>query len=123
MAKPAFMKFEVPQDLANKALEAVAIANTTGKLRKGVNETTKAIERGIAKLVVMAADVTPEEILMHIPVLCEEKQVAYVCVASKQELGKASGIDVPTSSIAIVEEGEAKKAIADLVNKLDALKK
>jgi large subunit ribosomal protein L7Ae len=123
MAKPAFMKFEVPQDLANKALEAVAIANTTGKLRKGVNETTKAIERGIAKLVVMAADVTPEEILMHIPVLCEEKQVAYVCVTSKQELGKASGIDVPTSSIAIVEEGEAKKTIADLVSKLNALKK
>lgn len=119
----AFVKFEVPEDLANKTLEALAIAKTTGKLRKGVNESTKAIERGIAKLVVMAEDVTPEEILMHIPVLCEEKQVPYTYVKSKEELGKASGIDVPTSTIAIVEEGEAKKLVSEISTKSGALKK
>ena len=118
-----FVKFEMPQDLVNKVYEAATIAKATGKIRKGVNETTKAIERGIAKLVIMARDVTPEEILMHIPILCDEKQVPYAYVPAKLELGKASGIEVPTSSIAIVEEGDAKKLIVDVVDKLKGLKK
>ncbi len=119
----SFVKFEAPKDVVNKVLEAVTIAKTTGKIRKGVNETTKAIERGIAKLVVMAEDVTPEEVLMHIPVLCEEKQVPYAYVSQKIELGKASGIDVPTSSIAVVEEGDSKKLIAEISEKIKTLKK
>ncbi len=118
-----FAKFEVPKDLADKTYEAVEIAKSTGKLRKGVNETTKCIERGLAKLVIMATDVTPEEILMHLPVLCEEKKVPYIYVPSKLELGKASGIEVPTSSIAIEEAGDAKKIIEDIKKKVDSLKK
>jgi large subunit ribosomal protein L7Ae len=123
MKMPAFVKFEMPKDLADKVVEAVTIAKASGKIRKGVNETTKAIERGIAKLVVIAQDVTPEEILMHLPVICDEKKVPYAYIESKQELGKASGIDVPTSSIAIVEAGEAKKLIAEIADKVAALKK
>jgi large subunit ribosomal protein L7Ae len=123
MAKPGFVKFEVSKELVNKVLEAVTIAKTTGKVRKGVNETTKAIERGIAKLVVMAEDVTPEEVLMHLPIICEEKQVPYAYVPLKMELGKASGIDVPTSSIAVIEEGDSKKLIAEIADKVKALKK
>lgn len=118
-----FVKFEIPKELADKVLEAVTIAKTTGKIRKGVNETTKAIERGIAKLVVMAQDVTPEEVLMHLPILCEEKQVPYAYVPQKMDLGKASGIDVPTSSIAVVEEGDSKKLIAEIADKTNALRK
>jgi large subunit ribosomal protein L7Ae len=123
MKMPAFVKYEMPGDLAEKVVEAVTIAKASGKIRKGVNETTKAIERGIAKLVVMAQDVTPEEIMMHLPVICDEKKVPYAYVATKQELGKASGIDVPTSSIAVVEAGDAKKLIAEIAEKAAALKK
>jgi len=122
MAK-AYMKFEMDKDLADKVQEAVAIANATGKIRRGVNESTKAIERGIAKLVVMADDVEPEEVLMHIPVICEEKQVPYAYGGTKMDLGKASGIDVPTSSIAITEEGDAKKLVAEISKKTAELKK
>jgi len=120
---PTFVKYETPKDLADKVVEAVTIAKASGKIRKGVNETTKAVERGIAKLVVIAEDVTPEEIMMHIPVICDEKKVPYAYIASKQELGKASGIDVPTSSIAVVEVGEAKKLITEIAEKVSALKK
>lgn len=123
MNMAGFMKFEMPQDLVNRVYEAITVAKATGKVRKGVNETTKAIDRGIAKLVVMAQDVTPEEILMHLPILCEEKQVPFAYVPSKLELGKASGIEVPTSSIAIVEEGDAKKLIADIETKVKTLNK
>lgn len=119
---PAFMKFEVPKELAEKVYEAVEIAKDSGKLHRGVNETTKAVERGEAKLVIMAEDVSPEEILMHLPVLCEEKKIPYVSVPLKIELGKASGIEVPTSSIAISEAGDAKKLISDIARETENLK-
>ena len=118
-----FVKFEMPQDLVSKVYEAITVAKATGKVRKGVNETTKAIERGVAKLVVMAQDVTPEEVLMHLPILCEEKQIPYAYVPSKLELGKASGIEVPTSSIAVSEEGDAKKLIDEISTKVKSLGK
>ena len=121
MSNAAFVKFEVPQDLVNKILEAVTIAKTSGKVRKGVNETTKAIERGIAKLVVMAEDVTPEEVLMHLPILCEEKQVPYAYVPLKTDLGKASGIDVPTASVVVIEEGDSKRLISEIAEKVKSL--
>ncbi len=118
-----YVKFEVPKELADKVLEAVTIARASGKLKKGVNETTKAVERGIAKLVIMAQDVQPEEILMHLPLICDEKKVPYVYVPSKQELGKAAGIDVAASSVAVIEEGDAKKLIEDIAEKVKSLKK
>ena len=118
-----YVKFEVPKELADKVLEAVTIARASGKLKKGVNETTKAVERGIAKLVIMAEDVQPEEILMHLPLICDEKKVPYVYVPSKQELGKAAGIDVAASSVAVIEEGDAKKLIEDITEKVKSLKK
>lgn len=123
MRMTGFVSFQTPKDVSEKVYEAVTVAKTTGKIIKGVNETTKAIERGISKLVVMAEDVQPQEILMHIPVICDEKKVPFAYVPSKLDLGKASGIEVPTSSIAIVEEGDAKKLIADIVGKLQELKK
>jgi len=119
----AYVKFEMPKDLAEKTYEAVEKARDSGKTRKGVNEVTKAIERGIAKLVIMAEDVEPEEVLMHIPVLCDEKKIPYSYVPAKAELGKAAGLEVPTSSIAIVEDGGAKKLIDDISKKTEELKK
>jgi len=116
MAK--FVKSEVPKDLEDKIYEAVEIAKSTGKLRKGVNETTKCIERGLAKLVILAEDVTPEEILMHLPTVCNERKVTCVEVPSKLELGKAAGVDVGTSSIAIEETGDAKKLVEDINKKM-----
>ncbi len=94
-----------------KILEAVEIARTTGKIRKGANEATKAIEKGIAKLVVYAEDVSPKEIIMHLPLLCKEKNIACVNVSKKDDLGAAAGLGVSTAAVAIVKEGDAKAAI------------
>lgn len=111
-------KFEVQKELAEKAYEAVSLAKSSGKIRKGVNESTKAIERGFARLVVVAADVQPEEIVMHLPVLCDEKKAPCIFVPSKEELGKAAGMGVPTSSVTITDEGEGKDIVADISKKL-----
>ncbi len=105
---------ESPKEVTKKAIEAIEVAKKTGKIKKGVNEVTKAIERGITKLVVVAKDVNPKEILMHLPVLCEEKKVPFVVVSSKSELGAAAGIEVGTSAVAVVKEGDSKDLIKEI---------
>lgn len=115
--------FEIPKDLVDKVLQALEIAKNTGKVKKGTNETTKAIERGRAKLVVIAKDVEPKEIVMHLPVLCDEKKCDYVYVPSKEELGRSVGINVSTASACITEPGEAKDLIEEIIKKVKAIKK
>lgn len=90
-------------------LEIVEIARDTGKIRKGINEATKAAERGVAKIVVVADDVDPPEIAMHLGPLCEEKKVRLLKVSSKNELGRAAGLDVSCAAVAITDLGDAKK--------------
>lgn len=89
-------------------------ARKTGKVEKGTNEVTKAIERGTAKLVVYAADVNPKEIIQHLPVLCTEKKILCREVDSKQKLGIAVGIPVAASSVAVIEPGDAEQEIISL---------
>lgn len=101
-------------DQSDKALEAIEVARTSGKLKKGSNEVTKAIERGNAKLVVVAKDVTPKEVVMHLPLLAKEKGVPCIEVASKDSLGASAGLHVGTAAVAIVQEGNAKKLIEEL---------
>ena len=119
----AYVKFSVPKEVSDKVLQAVELAKTTGKIRRGTNETTKAIERGQAQLVIIAEDVDPEEIVMHLPALCDEKKIPYVYVPSKNELGRATGIDVPTAAIALAELGEGQNLLKDIVKAIDAAKK
>lgn len=116
------VKFQVSDDLSNKVLEAVENARATGSLRKGTNETTKAVERGKAKLVIIAEDVDPPEVVMHIPSICEEKGIPYVYTKSKKELGRAAGISVQSASIAIAKEGDAKKEIDEIKEEVEKLK-
>ena len=97
-----------------KVLEAVEIARTSGKIAKGANEVTKAIEKGSAKLVVYAGDVSPKEIVMHLPLLCKEKNVICVEISKKEDLGAAAGLPVATTAVAVVKEGEAKAVIESL---------
>lgn len=94
---------------AEDILEMVETARETGKIRKGINEATKAVERGIAKAVIVAEDVDPPEIVMHLGPLCDEKKIALYKVPSKNELGRAAGLDVSTAAIAVVDMGEARK--------------
>lgn len=98
----------------DKIYEAIEVAKATGKIKKGANEATKALEKGEAKLVVIAKDVEPKEIVMHIPLLAKEKGVCFAEVPSKEELGAAAGISKPTSSVAITKEGEAKNLIKEI---------
>ena len=89
-------------------------ARKTGKVDKGTNEVTKAIELGVAKLVVYAQDVEPKEVVAHLEVLCKEKNIPCRGVESRQKLGIVVGIKVPASSVAVIEAGDSQKDIAAL---------
>jgi large subunit ribosomal protein L7Ae len=123
LAKPVYVKFEMPKDLADKTYELVELARDTGKIRKGTNEVTKLVERGETLMVVLAEDVSPPEILMHMPALCEERNVPYAYVPSKAELGNACGLEKPTAAVAILDAAKGKPMLDDLAEKLKALKK
>lgn len=103
---------------ADKAKAVLGEAAKNGKIRIGANECTKALERGTAKLVLVAQDVNPKEIVMHLPLLAKEKNIPLAEITTKKELGEAAGIQVGTSSVAVIDEGNAKKELAELAKKL-----
>jgi len=117
MAK-SYVKFETPKDVQTKALEAITVAADTGRIRKGANETTKGIESGNATLVVIAEDVDPEEVVMHLPMICNEKNVPFCYVPTKKELGTAAGLSVQCAAIAIEKPGNAAEIVKGIVEKL-----
>lgn len=86
--------------------DKVEKARKSGKIEKGTNEVTKAIERGTAKLVIIAKDVEPKEIVQHIPILCKEKKIPLEEADSKQKLGVAAGLGVGCASVAVIEEAK-----------------
>jgi large subunit ribosomal protein L7Ae len=118
-----YVKFQTPKELAEKAIQAVQVAKDSGKIRKGTNESTKAIERGVAKLVLIAEDVEPPQVVAHLPVLCEERKIPYLFVPTKLELGRSAGIEVGSAAISIVEPGEATETLKEIVNATEKLLK
>ncbi|MGQ9538729.1 MAG: 50S ribosomal protein L7Ae [Candidatus Bathycorpusculaceae bacterium] len=123
MSKPFYVKFEVPKEVADAAYEALQIASKTGTVRKGTNETTKAVERAQAKLVVIAEDVDPPEVVAHLPLLCEERKIPYIYVPSKDKLGNAVGIDVSAASACIVNEGDAAGLLKEIIKRIEQVRK
>ncbi|TMI08911.1 50S ribosomal protein L7ae [Candidatus Bathyarchaeota archaeon] len=121
--KSVYVRFQVPKEAVDKAYQLLQVAKDTGKLRKGTNESTKAIERGIAKLVVIAEDVEPPQVVAHLPILCEERKISYLYVPSKLELGKAAGLDVGSAAISVVEPGDGAQSLKDILKIVENIKK
>jgi len=121
MAK-SYVKFETPEEVQNKALEALEIARDTGKIKKGANEATKAIERSIATLVLIGSDVEPEEIVMHLGPLCEEKKIPYLFINKQNDIGTACGLEVGSTAAAIVKPGKAKEIIDEISKQVTDLR-
>ena len=121
MAK-TYMKFEVSEEIQNKALEALEIARDTGKIKKGANEATKAVERSLAALVLIGGDVEPEEIVMHLGPLCEEKKIPYLFINKQNDIGAASGLEVGSTAAAIVKPGKAKDLIDEIAKQISDLR-
>uniref|UniRef100_A0A8C9B7W1 NHP2-like protein 1 n=2 Tax=Phocoena sinus TaxID=42100 RepID=A0A8C9B7W1_PHOSS len=103
-------------DLTKKLLDLVQQSCNYKQLHKGANEATKTLKRGISEFIVMAADTEPLEIILHLPLLCEDKNVPYVFVRSKQALGRAGGVSRPViaCSVTIKEGSQLKQQIQSI---------
>ncbi|MHA1255587.1 MAG: ribosomal L7Ae/L30e/S12e/Gadd45 family protein [Promethearchaeota archaeon] len=121
----SYVKFKIPDKLKTQiknALSDIADARDS-KIRKGMNEVTKSIERSQAKIVVMAEDVSPPEILYHVPLLCDEKNIPYAYLSTKKNLGNAVKLNIGASAIAVENAGSGnEKALADLLKQIEAIK-
>eukprot|EP00659_Diplonema_papillatum_P017481 gene17481-26893_t len=103
--------------LAKSLYDLVTQAGNYSMLRKGANEATKTLNRGISELIVLAGDCNPIEILLHLPLLCEDKNVPYIFVPSKAALGRAAGVSRNVIAVSIITSREDK-----LSSSLDAIK-
>jgi large subunit ribosomal protein L7Ae len=117
----SYVLFETPKEIVAKALEALSIAADSGRVKKGANETTKSIESKNSVLVVIAADVEPQEVVMHLPALCKEKEVPFLYVPSKKDLGGALGLPVPCSAASIEKPGNATEVVDSIINRIAPL--
>jgi large subunit ribosomal protein L7Ae len=95
--------------------EIIEKARKSGKVEKGTNEVTKAIERNTAKLVAYGADVEPKEIVQHIPILCKEKNIPCVKADKKEKLGISAGLNISCASVAVIDLGDAEKDFESFV--------
>lgn len=109
--------------LTTSILNLIQQAVNYQQLRKGANEATKTLNRGLAEFIVMAADATPLEIILHLPLLCEDKNVPYVFVKSKQALGRACGVSRPVvaCSVTINEGSQLKPQIQTIQHQIERL--
>ena len=89
-------------DLTVKILDLVQQAANYKQMKKGANEATKTLNRGQSEFIVMAGDTEPLEILLHLPLLCEDKNVPYVFVPAKVSLGRACGVSRPVIACSII---------------------
>ena len=122
MSRPYYVKFETPKDLVNVIYEAVRVAKQSGKVRRGTNETTKSIERGNTRLVVIAENVEPPEVVAHLPILCEERNTPYIFVPSKEQLAVSLGMDVGSAAATILDPGEAQTIVEQVLNSIQPLR-
>ena len=109
--------------LATSILDLVQQAANFKQLRKGANEATKTLNRGISEFIVMAADAEPLEILLHLPLLCEDKNVPYVFIPNKAALGRACGVSRPVvaASVTSNDASQLKNQIIAMRNQIEKL--
>jgi U4/U6 small nuclear ribonucleoprotein SNU13 len=103
--------------LTQEILDIVQQASHYRQLKKGANEATKTLNRGISEIIILAADTSPLAILLHLPLLCEDKNVPYVYVPSKTALGRACGV-----SRAVIATSITTNEASDLMNQIRSLK-
>lgn len=122
MSKPFYVRFNVTEELADDAYNILDIARDTGKIEKGTNAVSKAVERKKAKLVIIPEDVEPPEIVAHLPLLCDEKNIPYTYVPSKRRLGEKCGLQTSAASASITRLGRASDLYKSFMTKLEELK-
>ena len=111
--------FETPKDIQEQVYELVKAIGKDGrgKIKKGANEVTKAAERGIASMIVMAENVNPGELLAHVPMICKEKGIPFIYVEDQGYLADSAGMTAGTRTAAVAVLDVDKEA-QDIFNEV-----
>lgn len=99
--------------LHKKCLKLVKRAAKAKSLRRGVKEVVKAVRKGgdLGKgIMIIAGNITPIDVVTHLPVMAEDRSIPYIYVSSKEELGLAAATKRPTSVVLVQTPGSSKKA-------------
>lgn len=109
--------------LTQSILDLVQQASHYRQLKKGANEATKTLNRGTSEIIILAADTTPLAILLHLPLLSEDKNTPYIFVPSKMALGRACGVSRPViaASITSNEASDLTAQIRAVKNNVERL--
>ncbi|KAI0443699.1 ribonucleoprotein-associated protein [Xylaria telfairii] len=109
--------------LAQEILDLIQQASHYRQIKKGANEATKSLSRGVSEIVILAGDCSPLSILLHLPLLCEDKNVPYVYVPSKVALGRACNVSRSVIAVSITtnEASELQNQIRALKDKVERL--
>ena len=98
-------------ELTKKLFSLIEKANGHKKLKRGANEAAKSLNRDQSELILLAADATPLEIILHLPLLCEDKSVPYIFVPSMAELGQACGTSRNVVACSIIKKDTQDQAL------------
>ncbi|KAJ6231679.1 nhp2-like protein [Anaeramoeba flamelloides] len=114
---------KVKKQLMIQILNLCKQANNHKQVKKGANETMKALNKGLSEFVILAADANPLEIVLHLPLLCEDKNVLWCFVPNSIALGRACGFSRPiiASTIIKLEGSELKRQIDSIKKEIQAL--
>ena len=118
VSRPSFLvHLHFPKDSISRAQNTSSIPLTCLHL------ATKTLNRGTSEIIILAADTAPLAILLHLPLLCEDKNVPYVYVPSKTALGRACGVSraVIACSVTTNEASDLMPQIRELKNKVERL--
>ncbi|KAI6092226.1 L30e-like protein [Hypoxylon rubiginosum] len=112
----ALVPFALPladEKATKKIMKSVRKAAKHKTLKRGVKEVVKSLRKSPAAgpgntafpgVVILAGDISPMDVISHIPVLCEDVNVPYIFVTSRAELGAAGSTKRPTSVVMVTEK-------------------
>merc|ERR1719284_1469051 len=117
-------KTEKKERLANEAEKVAAGGAKSAKkpvaVKMGINHVTSLIEEKKAKLVVIAHDVDPIEVIVWLPSLCKARGVPYCIVKSKARLGAVVGKKTATCLAITDVKPENKNDLQTLITLAEA---
>ncbi len=110
--------------LVKKLLKLTKKMTKDKKVKKGIKETTKASKKkGADGLVLIAADISPVDVLTHLPIICETQSVPYIYVPSREAIGGACSTKRPTAWVFIENPGEDAKSYSKFEQCVNIVKK
>merc|ERR1712227_830238 len=108
--------------LAKKLFKCIKKATKSKQVLRGVKEVVKAVRKGTKGVCVIAGNISPMDVISHLPILCEDNDVPYVYVRSKEELGAAGLTKRPTSCMLVApklkKDLEAPEGYSELLKKV-----